>query len=143
MASLMRLYQIASSTLKKRCGIEPKKVSYIVQNLKRFRIRFNSRNHFRFVLYSKCSPSNIRRNETNDQHSFLVQWLIRLPGKQEVHGSIPCEGRVLFFCSGLWSYHHVAISVIRTRQTITSERIITMVHWPGSNIQYSPEWHYT
>ena len=77
------------------------------------------------VLCSKCSPSNIRRNETNDQHSFLVQWLIRLPGKQEVHGSIPCEGRVLFFCSVLWSYHHVAISVIRTRQTITSERIIT------------------
>ena len=77
------------------------------------------------VLYSKCSPSNIRRNETNDQHSFLVQWLIRLPGKQEVHGSIPCEGRVLFFCSVLWSCHHVAISVIRTRETITSERIIT------------------
>ena len=78
------------------------------------------------LLCSKCSPSNIRRNETNDQHSFLVQWLIRLPGKQAVHVSIPCEGRVLFFCSVLWSYHYVAISVIRTRETITSERIITM-----------------
>ena len=43
-----------------------------------------------------------------------------------MHGSIPCEGRVLFFCSVLWSYHHVAISVIRTRETITSERIITL-----------------
>ena len=74
------------------------------------------------VLCSKCSPSSIRRNETNDQHPFLVQWLIRLPGKQEVHGSIPCEGRVLFFCSVLWSYHHVAISVIRTRETIMSEQ---------------------
>ena len=83
-------------------------------------------NGCRSVLCSKCSPSNIRRNETNDQHSFLVQWLIRLPGKQEVHGSIPCEGRVLFFCSVLWSCHHVAISVIRTRETITSERIITI-----------------
>ena len=73
------------------------------------------------VLCSKCSPSNIRRNETNEQHFFLVQWLIRLPGNQEVHGSIPCEGRVLFFCSVLWSYHHVAISVIRTRETIMRE----------------------
>ena len=95
------------------------------------------------MLCSKCSPSNIRRNETNDQHSFLVQWLIRRPGKQEMHGLIPCEGRVLFFCSVLWSYHHLAISVIRTRQTRTSEGLITMVHWPGSNIQHSPEWHYT
>ena len=65
------------------------------------------------VLCPKCSPSNTRRNETNGQHSFLVKWLIRLPGKQEVHGSIPCERRISFFCSVLWSYHHVAISVIR------------------------------
>ena len=73
------------------------------------------------MLCPKCSPSNIRRNETNAQHSFLVKWLIRLPGKQEVHGSIPCEGGISFFCSVLWLYHHVAISVIRTRETIMSE----------------------
>ena len=68
MASLMRPYQIASSTLKKRCGIEPKKVSYIVQNLKRFRIRFNSRNHFRFGTdhsekFEKVSRVNIKQFE--------------------------------------------------------------------------------
>ena len=82
-----------------------------------------------YVLCTKCSPSNIRRNETNDQHSFIVQWLIRLPGKQEVHGSILCEGRVLFFCSVLWSYHHVAISVIRTRETIMSELSHNTMNW--------------
>ena len=72
------------------------------------------------VLCRKCSPLNIRLNDTNDRRSFLVKWLIRLPGKQEVHGSIPCEGWVSFFHSVLWSYHHAAISVLRTRESIMS-----------------------
>ncbi|CAM2725583.1 unnamed protein product, partial [Rotaria socialis] len=35
-------------------------------------------------------PFDRKTEQTNNAHSFLVQWLIRLPGKQEVHGSIPC-----------------------------------------------------
>ena len=57
---------------KKRCGTESKKVSYIVRNVKRFRSRFNYRNHFRFG--TDYSEKFEKVSTVNNKKRILDSW---------------------------------------------------------------------